>query len=156
MTLSGSAAQDEHCPASLFNLIHHGRATRKEGAVLVRDAMAEYSFDPIAVVIDWFDACRARRLNDLLNLYDGAATLECGCDGPRTYRGRSDLEYALSKPRRTHSHSTNLLPDTDGQGVVLEYLSNEGKPVRIHFEFTDGGKIVQTVCGPVRQGAKAA
>jgi hypothetical protein len=122
--------------------------------------MAEYSFDPIAVVVDWLEACRARRLDDLLNLYDGEATLECGCDGPRTCRGRADLErywkvrLEQAVPNAFGLH--DLLPDADGQGVVLDYLSYEGKPVRIHFGFTDGGKIAQTVCGPVRQGAKAA
>jgi ketosteroid isomerase-like protein len=37
-------------------------------------------FDPLAVVVDWLDACRSRELDALLNLYDERATLECDCE----------------------------------------------------------------------------
>ena len=32
-------------------------------------------FDAIAVVVDWIDACKQHRLDDLLNLYDVTAPL---------------------------------------------------------------------------------
>ena len=35
------------------------------------------SFDPIGVVVDWLDACRARRLWALVDLYDDEAAVEC-------------------------------------------------------------------------------
>ena len=38
------------------------------------------TFDPLAVVADWLDACRWRELDALLNLYDERATLECDCE----------------------------------------------------------------------------
>ena len=38
---------------------------------------ARDGFDAIGVVVDWIDACKQRRLDDLLNLYDPWATLEC-------------------------------------------------------------------------------
>ena len=34
------------------------------------------------------------------------------------------------------------------EGVVLDYLSHEGKPVRIAFTFSPDGKIQQTACAP--------
>jgi hypothetical protein len=37
-------------------------------------------FDPLAVVVDWLDACRWGELDGLLNLYDERATLECNCE----------------------------------------------------------------------------
>jgi ketosteroid isomerase-like protein len=37
-------------------------------------------FDPLAVVVDWLDACRWGDLNALLNLYDERAILECDCE----------------------------------------------------------------------------
>ena len=43
-----------------------------------------------------------------------------------------------------------ITPEADG--VVLDYRSYEGKPVRIHFSFDQFGKIVQTRCEPA--GAK--
>jgi ketosteroid isomerase-like protein len=38
------------------------------------------TFDPLAVVADWLNACRWRELDALLNLYDERATLECDCE----------------------------------------------------------------------------
>ena len=37
-------------------------------------------FDPLAIVVDWLDACRLGKIDDLLELYDERATLECGCE----------------------------------------------------------------------------
>ena len=37
-------------------------------------------FDPLAVVVDWLDACRSGNLNALLDLYDMSAVLECACE----------------------------------------------------------------------------
>jgi hypothetical protein len=54
------------------------------------------NFDPLAVVVNWLDACRARGLDELLDFYDTAATLECGCNGPHIYRGRADLALSWS------------------------------------------------------------
>jgi hypothetical protein len=34
------------------------------------------------------------------------------------------------------------------EGVVLDYLSHEGKPVRIAFRFTTDGKILRSDCQP--------
>jgi hypothetical protein len=35
--------------------------------------------------------------------------------------------------------------------VELDYLSQEGKPVRVVFAFTADGKIMQTRCGSAAQ-----
>ena len=35
---------------------------------------ARDGFDAIGVVVDWIDACKQRRLGDLLDLYDATAT----------------------------------------------------------------------------------
>ena len=51
---------------------------------------ARDGFDAIGVVVDWIDACKQRRLDDLLNLYDATATVEC-CEGG-SFRGRSEME----------------------------------------------------------------
>jgi hypothetical protein len=53
-------------------------------------------FDPIGIVVDWLDACRERRLEDLLALYATQPTLDC-CTGER-FGGRSGLlRYWQSK-----------------------------------------------------------
>ena len=121
--------------------------------------MAKDAFDPVAVVVDWLDACRARRLDALLDFYDAAATLECGCNGPYTYRGRAELSgYWSSRLAASVTDAfrlTNILPGDEPGSVVLDYTSFEGKPVRIWFQFTPSGKIAASVCGPLDQSRKA-
>lgn len=106
--------------------------------------------DQVAVVVDWLDACRRHDLGPLLNLYASDASLECECDGRNTYAGRAALE-AYWQPRLAA-----FSPDAFGleeiapsyDGVVLDYLNSEGKPVRIVFTFDRDGKIFRTRCGP--------
>jgi hypothetical protein len=107
--------------------------------------------DPVATVVDWLDACRSRRIHALLDLYDEAATLECGCDGSSTLTGRAALE-AYWRPKLAapapESFSMNDV-STGSDGVTLDYLSFEGKLVRIHFRFNEAGKILHTRCVPL-------
>ena len=106
-------------------------------------------FDPIAVVVDWLDACRKRDLAALLDLYATEASLECACEDI-AIRGREALE-AYWRPRLDALAPTAFgieesAPTRDG--VVLDYSSFAGKPVRIIFNFSPDGKISQTRCGP--------
>ena len=106
-------------------------------------------FDPIAAVVDWLDACRRRDLAALIALYSDSASLECACEAIAIY-GRGALE-AYWRPRLDAFAPTafgieEIAPTDDG--VVLDYLSFEGKPVRIVFNFSLDGQIRQTRCGP--------
>ncbi|MCA6116105.1 nuclear transport factor 2 family protein [Bradyrhizobium sp. WSM 1738] len=110
-------------------------------------------FDQIALVVDWLDACRNRDLATLLDLYADNATLECQCGEATISEGRAALE-CYWKPRLDTLAPTafgleEIIPTTDG--VVLDYLSHEGKPVRIAFSFTRDGKIQATHCLPVAE-----
>ena len=115
--------------------------------------MAEADFDPLGVVVDWLDACRARRLDQLLKLYEAEATLECACDGARSYRGRRAIaRYWVNRLDTAVDDAfqlINIVPGEDPDCVVLDYLSYEGKPVRMHFKFANSGQIATTVCAPV-------
>ncbi len=107
-------------------------------------------FDSVALVVDWLDACRRRDLAALLELYADDATFECGCDEIGLREGRAELE-AYWRPRfdaivPSAFGLEEIMPAADG--VVLDYLSYEGKPVRIAFTFTPNGKILQTACAP--------
>jgi hypothetical protein len=106
-------------------------------------------FDPVAIVIDWLDACKGGRLNDLLDLYDDAAMVECVCAG-QTCRGRHEIERywqpRLASSRPGAFRIDDLVPD--GAGVALDYQSYESQPVRMHFRFGETGKIVHTSCHP--------
>jgi hypothetical protein len=118
------------------------------------------NFDPLAVVVDWLDAGRARRLDALLDFYDSAATLECGCDGPHIYRGRADIARYWAKRLEAAVPDAfrliNILPGDEPHNAVLDYTSYEGRLVRIYFDFAPTGKIAATACGPLDQCSKAA
>ena len=110
-------------------------------------------FDQVALVVDWLDACRNRDLAMLLDLYADNATLECQCGEAKVSEGRASLE-SYWKPRLDTLAATafgleEIMPTTDG--VVLDYLSHEGKPVRIAFSFTREGKIQATHCLPMTE-----
>jgi ketosteroid isomerase-like protein len=107
-------------------------------------------FDPVAVVVDWLDACRKRDLAALLDLYAEDASIECACHGRAVVHGRTALA-AYWQPRLETMVPTafgleEITPGPDG--VLLDYLSFEGKPVRISFAFSVAGKILQTICHP--------
>ncbi|HYI29603.1 MAG TPA: nuclear transport factor 2 family protein [Bradyrhizobium sp.] len=108
-------------------------------------------FDRVAVVVDWLDACRTRDLDALLDLYAEDARLECRCEGVKVHRGRAELD-AYWRPRLDSQAAVafgleEIRPEADG--VLLDYRSFEGKPVRVHFSFDKIGKIMQTRCRPV-------
>jgi hypothetical protein len=107
-------------------------------------------FDKMAVVVDWLDACRNRKLEGLLDCYAGDASLACDCDSVRI-SGRTALA-AYWRPRLEGLAPTafgleEITPVADG--VALDYLDHEGKPVRIRFVFDTAGKISHMRCEPV-------
>ena len=109
-------------------------------------------FDQVAVVVDWLDACRRHDLDLLLDLYASDASLECECEGGNSYVGRPALEAYWRLRLKAFSPGAfgleEIAPLSDG--VVLDYLDFEGKPVRIVFTFDASGKILQTRCRPSR------
>ena len=110
-------------------------------------------FDQIALVVDWLDACRNRDLTTLLDLYADDATLECRCGGVKVGQGRAALE-TYWRPRlegRTPTAFELREITPTAEGVVLDYLSHEGKPVRIAFTFSRDAKIQHTACAPAGQ-----
>ena len=113
-------------------------------------------FDQIALVVDWLDACRNRDLATLLDLYADDATLECRCGGVKVSEGRAELE-SYWRPRLdalapTAFELQEITPTAEG--VVLDYLSHEGKPVRIAFTFSRDAKIQRTACAPAGQALR--
>jgi hypothetical protein len=114
-------------------------------------AISRDETDPIAIVVDWLDACRSRNIGALLDLYDESATLECVCDGSNSLTGRAALE-AYWRPRLTNPSPGSFSMDdvtADAEGVILDYRCHDGTPVRMHFNFNEAGKIVHTRCGPL-------
>ena len=122
------------------------------------DAIVELAddFDQIALVVDWLDACRNRDLTTLLDLYADDAKLEGECGEVKVSGGRAELE-SYWRPRLNAISPTafgleEITPTAEG--VVLDYLSHEGKPVRIAFTFSRDAKIQRTACAPVGQAVR--
>jgi hypothetical protein len=168
--LAGGASHCNHVCDRLMNLTCVEGSTqilslvrRRRGATLEREVMMlNAAFDPVAVVVDWLDLCRAHCLDGLLNLHDARASLQCACDGPYIYQGHEDLaRYWSPRLQKAVPHAFSLIelfPDNtdDSPGVVLDYIGYDGKPVRIRFRFTKDGKIARTVCAPLHHSSKAA
>lgn len=113
------------------------------------------NFDPLAVVVDWLDACRLAKLDELLDLYDERATLECNCEQV-SLTGREAIAAYWAPKLERRIRSTFTLDDmilTDS-GVLVDYRGYDGKAIRIHFHFSHSGKILHTSCG--RPGLRAA
>ena len=114
------------------------------------------NFDQVALVVDWLDACRNRDLASLLDLYAEDAKLECQCGEIEVSQGRAELEsYWRPRLQALAPTAFGLEEITPSAGsVVLDYLSYEGKPVRIAFTFTGDGKIQRTRCAPAGQSQR--
>ena len=112
----------------------------------VRSTLAG-DFDGMAVVVDWLDACKSQNLDLLLDACADNAGLECICEGIRT-SGRENLAaYWTPKLAGFASAAFGLEEITPvSDGVELDYLNFEGKPVRIHFSFDGQGKIAHMRC----------
>ena len=144
-----SIHDDHHTPPA---------ASARGAAYIGVDGAADLAddFDQVAVVVDWLDACRNRDLAALLELYADDAKLECQCGEAEVSQGRVELE-AYWRPRlRTVAPSAFGLEEITPaeRSVVLDYLSYEGKPVRIAFTFTGDGKIQRTRCAPAGQAQR--
>ena len=77
-------------------------------------------FDPLAVVVDWLDACRLGELNVLLDLYDERAALECDCERV-SLTGRKSI--AGHQSWRAQLSTAFTLDDIalTGDGVQVDY-----------------------------------
>ena len=147
---SFSAKGGSHCiQPGAVNAWPRGRRRLKEVAM----SDARDGFDVVGIVVDWIDACRERRLEALLDLYDDAATVEC-CEGG-TFHGRLEMERYW-RPRLAAAASDAFEIDEltpDGAGVSLDYRGHDGARVRTFFQFTGVGKIRRTACVSIKAAA---
>jgi hypothetical protein len=47
--------------------------------------------DPMAVAVDWLDAYRAARINQIVGMYSADAVIECACEGCKIIYGREGI-----------------------------------------------------------------
>jgi ketosteroid isomerase-like protein len=113
-------------------------------------------FDPLAIVVDWLDACRVGDLDALLDMYDERATVECGCEKV-SLTGRASLSAYWSSRLERRSLGAFALEDmaVTQDGVMVDYRDYASNSVRIHFRFNSTGQIMHTNCGPAHQRLSA-
>ena len=107
------------------------------------------SFDPLAIAVDWLDACRSGDLDALGDLYDEEATLECD----RQYNvlvGREAIVAYWGPKLERRLGSSFTLDDLSptSSGVQVDYRDDKGEAARIHLHFSYSGKILHTTCRP--------
>jgi ketosteroid isomerase-like protein len=109
-------------------------------------------FDKMAAVVDWLDACRGRNLDTLLDFYAEDAGLDCACEHA-DISGRLALAAYWRPKLSGASVGAFALEEITphGEGVALDCLNFESKPVRIVFGFDRHGKISHMRCEPARQ-----
>ena len=99
-------------------------------------------FDP---VIDWLDACRGRRLEDLLSLYADQATLDC-CSGGRFVGQAGPLCYWQAKLSGAIEAAFELDEvHPEPECVRLDYRDYNGSAVRTKFWFHAEGSITRSL-----------
>ncbi|MVT71052.1 hypothetical protein GPL21_39095 [Bradyrhizobium pachyrhizi] len=107
------------------------------------------TIDPIAIVVDFVDACRDRRISDLLDLYDGDATAECG-EGGR-FEGRRGLcaywTLRLADQVFGPLQIETVVPENGG--IYFEYRDAGGYLFRTRLRLDGVGKIVHSICNPL-------
>ncbi len=106
-------------------------------------------FDNMALVVDWLDARRNENLESLLDCYADDAGLDCRCEGIHLV-GRSGLaDYWKPRLKGFSAVAFGLEEITPvPEGVMLEYLDHEVKPVKVLFSFNSSGKIALMRCEP--------
>jgi ketosteroid isomerase-like protein len=107
------------------------------------------SFDPLAVVVDWLDACRSGDLDALRDLYDEEATLECDREYGVLVGREAIVAYwdPLLERRLGSSFTLDDLSPSSFRAQV-NYCDENGEAARIHFHFSYSGKILHTTCRP--------
>lgn len=112
-----------------------------------------FTFDTIGIVVDWIDALKHRRLNDLLELYADKARVEC-CDGG-TFTGRQELaKYWRPRLQDAEANAFEIIAlMPENEGIWLDYVGYDGRIVRTIFRFTEEGKIRSSTCDEAKLAA---
>ena len=102
--------------------------------------------DPMAVAVDWLDAYRAARINQMVGMYSPDAVIDCACGGRRS----STVEEGIAaywRHRFIESPALELEDlQVDGEAVVVTYRTNSGI-VQALLDIAEDGLI--TCCSVV-------
>ena len=101
--------------------------------------------DPMAVAVDWLDAYRAARINQIVGMYSPDAVIDCACGGNKAISGEEGIaDYWRN--RFIESPALELVDfQVDGEAVVVTYQTNSGL-VEALLDIAEDGLI--TCCSP--------
>ena len=104
--------------------------------------------DPLAVAVDWLDAYRAERINQMVGMYSPDAVIECACGGRKIICGQEGIA-AYWRPRFIESPALDLEAlRLDGGAVRVSYRTARGI-VEALLNVASDGLITRCRCGPV-------
>ena len=83
-------------------------------------------WDPMAVAVDWLDAYRAARINQMVGMHSPDAVIECACGGRKIIHGQEGIA-AYWRHRFIEMPAFDLEDlQTDGGVVVISYRTSSG------------------------------
>jgi len=95
-------------------------------------------FDPMAVAVDWLDAYRAARINQMVGMYSRDAVIECACGERKIIHGQEEIA-AYWRDRFIASPALELEElFMDGGAVALSYRTSSGIVQALLDVTTDG------------------
>jgi hypothetical protein len=127
-----------------------GLAGTKRGPRRAVLSEIQFVIDPLVQTQLWLEACRLGDLRSAMHFYLPEATLECSCSGAAVYAGSAAIqEYWAPKLRSMHPLRFTLeAARVQDGGIFVDYLSYEGRPVRMHLTFNEEGRILRSECAP--------
>jgi ketosteroid isomerase-like protein len=103
--------------------------------------------DPMAVAVDWLDAYRAARINQIVGMYSPDAVIECACGGKVIHGQEAVAAYWRHRFIETPVLELEDL-QVDGGAVVISYRTASGI-VQALLDIEEDGMIYRCRCGPI-------
>jgi ketosteroid isomerase-like protein len=104
--------------------------------------------DPMAVAVDWLDAYRAARINQIVGMHSPDAVIECACGGRKIIHGHEGIAaYWRHRLVETPALEIDDL-QMDGGAAVVSYRTSGGI-VQALLDVRDDGLISRCRCGPI-------
>ena len=106
--------------------------------------------DPMAVAVDWMDAYRAGRLDQIVGMFSPDAVIDCACVSGRAIYGEEDIA-TYWRHRFVESPSLELVDlQADGEAVVITYRTSSGI-IEALLDIAEDGLITCCACGIERR-----
>ena len=103
--------------------------------------------DPMAVAVDWLDAYRAERLDQIVGMFSPDAVIDCACGSSRAVCGPQGIA-AYWRQRFVDTPAVELIDlQAEGEAVVVTYRTGSGKIVETLLDIADDGLITCCACG---------